>query len=126
PVLYEFGYTGQYKNGLTVRNQGVDLNLTGVILPVRDDAVSWTAGINFNLNRNEVTALPGELDELMIGQNKLKIGEAVDNFWLLKNEGIYNSESDIQAGLTNNGVPFGVGDARLVYQNNDLDIDEDE
>lgn len=126
PVPYEFGYTGQYKNGLTVRNQGVDLNLTGVILPVRDDAVSWTAGINFNLNRNEVTALPGELDELMIGQNKLKIGEAVDNFWLLKNEGIYNSESDIPAGLTINGVDFAVGDARWVDQNNDLDINEDD
>src|SRR5690606_19315573 len=106
--------------------QGLALNLTGDILPVSDDDVSWTAGIKFNLNRNEVTALTGELEEQMIEQNKLKIGDAVDNFWLLKNEGIYNSESDIPAGLTNNGVPFAVGDARWVDQNNDLDINEDD
>ena len=126
PVPLEFGYTGQYKNGLTVRNQGIDAVIGGVLLPVRDNGLGWTVGLNINVNRNEVTTLPDGLDELAIGQYKLKNGEAVDNFWLLQNTGIYNSTSEIPAGLTNNGVPFEIGDARWVDQNNDKNIDEDD
>lgn len=126
PVPYEFGYVGQYSNGLTVRNQGIDLNLNAALLPASENRLSWTTGINLNLNRNEVTALPGGLNELMMGQNKLRVGEAVDNFWLLQNEGIYTTTSEIPAGLTTNGVPFAVGDARWVDRNKDMNINEDD
>lgn len=127
PVPLEFGYEGQYKNGLTVRNQGVDVMVNAVLLPARDNALGWTAGINFNVNRNEVTALPQGLQELMVGDdNKLKIGEAVDNFWLLENRGIYNASSEIPSGLTSNGVPFSVGDAVWADQNGDNSINEND
>jgi len=126
PVPLEFGYEGQYKNGLAVSNQGIDVVINGVVLPAKEKGLGWTAGVNFNINKNEVTALPEGLDELAIGENKLKVGEAVDNFWLLQNTGIYTTASDIPVGLSNNGVPFAVGDAKWVDQNGDQNIDDDD
>ncbi|NGM61604.1 SusC/RagA family TonB-linked outer membrane protein [Sphingobacterium sp. SGG-5] len=126
PVPSEFGYVGQYKNGLTVRNQGVDISANAIVSPAKENALGWTVGLNLNVNSNKVTALPEGLQELKIGANKLKVGEAVDNFWLLENQGIYTASAQIPSGLTNNGVAFAVGDANWVDQNKDKAISEDD
>lgn len=132
PVPLEFGYTGQYKNGLGIRNQGVDVTISGVILPADENRLNWTSSLNFNTNRNKVIALPGNLNELQIDDRLLRVGESVDHFWLYQNEGIYNSVADIPVNpgsglaLNNNGVPFEAGDARWADQNGDYILNEDD
>lgn len=131
PVPLEMGYVGEYRNGLSVRNQGVDAIINGVILPVQDDKVSWTASLNLNLNRNELTALPGGETELREGNRLLRVGSPIDQFWLFENAGIYQNVGEIPVSgsgtpLNNNGVPFEVGDARWVDQNNDYIINDDD
>ncbi|MBE8712800.1 SusC/RagA family TonB-linked outer membrane protein [Sphingobacterium hungaricum] len=132
PIPLEYGYTGQHKNGLAVRNQGVDATINGVILPAGENKLSWTSSLNINLNRNELTALPNGLTELQMDGRLLRVGESIDQFWLYQNKGIYNSSSDIPVNpstglaLSNNGVPFEVGDAKWVDQNGDFVINEED
>ena len=131
PIPAEYGYTGQYQNGLSVRNQGVDFLINANILSSAANSLGWKTSFNVNLNRNEVTALPNSHDELLIGNNKLKVGESVDNFWLLQNQGIFSKGSDIPSSASgdvynNNGVPFAVGDAFWKDQNNDNIINDDD
>lgn len=132
PVPLEYGYVGQHKNGLAIRNRGIDATINGIILPVQENKVSWTSSLNVNINRNELTALPNGLTELQMDGRLLRVGESIDQFWLYQNEGIYNSTSEIPVNpstglvLSNNGVPFGVGDAKWKDQNGDFVINEDD
>ncbi|TJZ59732.1 SusC/RagA family TonB-linked outer membrane protein [Sphingobacterium olei] len=131
PVPLEFGYTGEYKNGLSVRNQGLDATINGFILPVSDGKVSWFTSLNLNLNRNELTALPGGISELYEGNRLLRVGESIDRFWLFQNAGIYQTAAEIPGStegspLNNNGVPFEVGDARWIDQNKDNIINDED
>lgn len=131
PVPFEFGYVGEYKNGLNVRNQGIEAVINGIILPADEEKVGWTTSLNVNFNRNELTALPGGATELQEGNRLLRVGEAIDRFWLFQNTGEYRSVSDVPVDgsgrpLNNNGVPFEVGDARWVDQNGDYIINDDD
>lgn len=130
PVPNEFGYVGEYQNGLSIRNQGFEGYVNGVLLKESDKKLGWNLGINFNLNRNEITSLPNNLTDLQIGNRLLKVGESVDAFWLFQNNGIYLSQSEIpvQNGsiLNNNGVPFEVGDAKWYDRNQDNIINDDD
>lgn len=127
PIPAEYGYSGQIINGLTVQNRGVDLNVDGKIL--NDPAgFQWTSSLNLNFNQNKLTALPNGKTELKVGDRLLRVGQAVDQFWLYENEGIYNTDAEIpvQNGrkLQFDGVDFAAGDPRWKDQNGDFVIDE--
>ncbi|SMG51083.1 SusC/RagA family TonB-linked outer membrane protein [Sphingobacterium psychroaquaticum] len=131
PVAEEFGYTGQYRNGLSVRNRGIDATINAQILPVHENKVGWSTSLNFNWNKNELLTLPDGLTELVEGNRLLRVGESIDKFWLFENTGIYENISEIPTNtngvrLNNNGVPFEVGDARWKDQNNDNIINDDD
>ena len=132
PSGSEFGYSGVYKNGLKVRNRGVDLALQfSTLSPAH--AFQWSPSVNVNYNQNTLLALPDGLDELVIGSGisarKLKVGHAIDQFWLLKNKGIYNRERDIPIdpntgkAMTFKGVVLHAGDPVWGDLNNDYLID---
>lgn len=131
PLSAESGYASIYKNGMAINNKGVDLSFTGNILQ-NEKALSWTTGINFNYNINKLTALPDGLTELVIGDNKLKVGESVGTYWLYTNNGIYNSDAEVPTNpangqkLTFNGLALKAGDPRWADYNGDFNItDED-
>lgn len=131
PVPNEFGYVGEYKNGLSIKNRGFEGIVTGQILPTRKDRLGWISSLNFNLNKNELTTLPNGLHELQVGNRLLRVGKGVDEFWVFQNEGIFDSESQIPVGsngsvFNNNGVPFEVGDARWKDLNNDNIINDED
>ena len=131
PVPQEFGYVGEYQNGLAVRNKGLDLTINGQILPVKDNKLGWSAALNFNLNSNKLVSLPAAMTELHVGNRMLRLGESIDRFWLFENNGIYNDASEIPLDaqgnpLSYNGVPFEVGDARWKDQNNDHIINDED
>lgn len=128
PSGAEYGYVNIIKNGMAVSNTGVDITLSADILP-STNTVSWTSAINFNYNKNELTALPGGLTELAVGDRLLKVGEAVDGYWLLKNEGIYQSDDEVPQNssgqkLNFSGIPLKGGDPRWKDLNGDNVIND--
>ncbi len=130
PSASEYGYSGIYKNGLKVRNRGVDFALQVAVSPA--GPFQWTPSVNINYNKNTLLALPDGLSELVIGEGtsarKLKVGHAIDQFWLLENNGIYNRERDIplnpstSENMSYKGVALHAGDPVWKDVNNDHTI----
>ncbi|MGC4235684.1 MAG: TonB-dependent receptor plug domain-containing protein [Niabella sp.] len=123
PVAAEWGFVSAYKSGLHVNNKGVDVSLAANIVNDISKTLRWDVNLNANYNKNVLKALPDGIDEVVIGNYKLKTGSPVDQFWVLQNEGIYSSGSDIPSGFNVNGVPVSVGDAKWVDVNGDNTID---
>ncbi|WPQ65228.1 SusC/RagA family TonB-linked outer membrane protein [Chitinophaga sancti] len=129
PFSAEYGYAYQFKNGMKVRNMGVDLSANAIIAT---NHISWEPGINLNYNRNTLMALPGGLQQLVVadGTRMLKVGSSIDQFWVLENNGIYNRDTDIpinhSTGKTLNykGIPLQAGDPKWKDQNEDGVIDD--
>lgn len=133
PFSAEYGYNIQYKNGMKVRNRGVDLSAQMSMLP-DDYKVRWVAGVNANYNRNTLLALPDGLQELVVanGTKLLKVGQSIDQYWLLQNDGIYNRDGDVpvepgsQKQLNYKGIPMIAGDPKWKDQNGDYVIDDND
>lgn len=131
PVPLEYGYTGKYASGMDVNNQGVDILLSGTILN-RKDGLAWISGLNFNVNKNTLKSLPGDLDHIVIGNRKLQVGQSVDRFWLLENNGIYEKDSDVPVNpstnkrMDYNGTPMSAGDPRWADQDGNYSINDDD
>lgn len=130
PEAAEYGYTNVIRNGMNVRNSGVDFSLNGVIIPT-SKTISWAASLNLNFNRNKLLALPGGHDQLVIGNKLLKVGSAVDSYWLLSNSGIYNADGEVPVNengikLNYNGIDLKAGDPRWDDLNNDGTINNDD
>lgn len=127
PVPEEYGYVGQFKNGLDVRNRGIDVTLSANVLD-KNDGFKWNTSINLNHNVNKVTALPNGLSRLVVGDRLLEVGKPVDAFWVYENVGIYKSNSEVptSGGTVFNfdGIPFAYGDPMWVDQNDDFQITE--
>lgn len=127
PVPEEYGYVGEFKNGLAIRNRGIDLDFMARVVD-KPENFSWTTNVNLNINRNEVTALPNKLNQLVIGDRLLEVGKAADAFWLYQNEGIFKSDAEVPVSggvkLNFDGIPFQYGDPRWRDQNNDSQITE--
>ncbi|WP_316783424.1 SusC/RagA family TonB-linked outer membrane protein [Pedobacter frigiditerrae] len=127
PLSAESGYASIYKNGMAINNKGIDLTFTGNVLQ-SEKSLRWTTALNLNYNRNELTALPDGLSELVIGNNKLKVGQSVGAYWLYTNNGIYNSDAEVPTNsatgqkLTFNGLALKAGDPKWVDYNGDYNI----
>ncbi|MBB1285724.1 SusC/RagA family TonB-linked outer membrane protein [Flavisolibacter sp. BT320] len=130
PVASEWGYTGAYLSGLRVANKGLDLSLLADVLPASRHAFSWTLTANANYNQNTLKALPGGLTELVIGSQKLVVGQRVDAFWLLQNRGGFATNAEVpvntQTGqpLNFKGVALKAGDPRWADLNGDYVIND--
>ncbi len=128
PSAAEYGYTSVIQNGMAIRNTGIDATIGGVIIP-STSKVSWTSTLNANLNHNTLTALPGGLNQIVINNSVagadrlLKVGESVDSYWLLTNQGIYNTDAEVPtiAGkkMTYNGIGLKTGDPKWKDVNGD-------
>lgn len=127
PVPEEYGYVGQYKNGLDVRNRGVELTVSASVID-KKDGFKWNTSLNLSHNTNKVTALPNGLKQLVVGDRLLEVGKAVDAFWVYENNGIYKSDAEVPvSGGTKfnfDGIPFSYGDPKWVDQNSDFQITE--
>ena len=59
------GYSRKYVNSGTIQNKGIELSLFGT--PIKAGAFSWDININFTRNRNKVTELFGDIDNIVLG-----------------------------------------------------------
>ncbi|MBV4359900.1 SusC/RagA family TonB-linked outer membrane protein [Pinibacter aurantiacus] len=92
PVSSESGYATQYLNGMDVLNKGVEVIVSSDIIRDTKHHITWNAQLNVAYNQNELTKLPGDLSSVIIGDRKLQVGHAIDEYWLLKNDGIYTTD----------------------------------
>ncbi len=127
PVNHEFGYSGQYKQGMDIRNSGVEVTLSANPVRQRKDGWNWTLSAHFAYNKNELVKLPDGLTETESEGRYLKIGSAVDQFYLLQNKGIYTSDEEVPVKngqkMTVQGKELKAGDPKWVDQNGDNKID---
>lgn len=122
PVPFETGYSLNYQSGMDINNKGIELMLNALVIQ-NVKGLSWNSTINFNYNKNKLTALPNGLTELISGNDKLVVGKPVGSFWLYSNNGIYNTNAEVPAGRTFNGIPLKAGDPNWKDYNGDNRID---
>lgn len=132
PEPLELGYSGNIANGMSVRNKGIELNLGVNVLNAPDNGLQWNTSLNAAINQNRLTALPGGLNEIVVGDRLLKVGQSVDRFWLLENQGIYNNGADVPvnsatgAAMTYHGITLQAGDPKWKDVNGDYNIDDND
>ncbi|PST82430.1 SusC/RagA family TonB-linked outer membrane protein [Pedobacter yulinensis] len=128
PAYAEYGYTQAIKSGMSVKNTGIDLTLSAKVLSAAK--FTWNSSLNLNHNKNVLRALPGGLDQLVIGNRLLRVGAATDQYWLLQNDGIFTADAEVP--LVNgqpqkyNGIALKAGDPRWRDQNGDNQINDDD
>lgn len=122
PVPFETGYSLNYQSGMDINNKGLELMLNALIIR-NAKGLSWNSTVNFNYNKNKLTALPNGLTELISGNDKLVVGKPVGSFWLYSNNGIYNTNAEVPAGRTFNGIPLKAGDPNWADYNGDNRVD---
>lgn len=120
PIAREYGYTGEYKSGLEVNNKGLDLGITFKVLENKE-GLQWTAFGNLSTVSNKLKALPNQLNQIVIGKQKLEVGKPIDAFWVYQNKGAYTGGA---GSLSFNGVSLKDGDPAWADLNNDNRIDE--
>lgn len=105
PIAAENGFAYKYVQGISVRNQGVNFDLTGQILD-RAGGLSWVLNTNFSWNSNKLVKLPYNLSSIQYGSKKIEIGKPVDSYWVYENIGSINSASDVPVvGTKPDGSP---------------------
>lgn len=131
PLPAESGYTSEFRSGLGVRNTGLDVTVSALVIK-KERGLNWNTGLNFNINKNKLKSLPGGLKSLIIGDNKLEVGKPIDAFWVYQNQGIYNTNAEVPVNPANNqklsfdGLDLKAGDAKWKDQNGDYVINQDD
>ncbi|WP_108246907.1 SusC/RagA family TonB-linked outer membrane protein [Muricauda brasiliensis] len=113
-------------NAGEIQNQGIEASLTSNI--IRKEDFSWSLGLVFSRNRNEVISLTGELDDQgnpiditdANSGRRLSVGHSINNIWLPKYDGIYQEGDDIAGSGNPLAQP---GDVRVVDQDGNGQID---
>ncbi|WP_316815087.1 SusC/RagA family TonB-linked outer membrane protein [Pedobacter nyackensis] len=127
PAYAEYGYKSSLESGMSVNNKGAELMLSYDAIKSTTNGFSWSPAINLAYNTNKLLALPGGFKEIIVGNQLLKVGEAMDRFWLFTNEGIYTSIDDIPVvnGVTKQytGTTIQPGDPNWKDLNGDNLID---
>lgn len=130
PVNAESGYTAAYQSGMDVNNSGAELIMQAEVLKGTKGQLSWTSSFNAAYNKNKLKALPGGISEILIGTQKLVVGQAIDKFWVLQTDGVFNSDVEVPVDpktfqiFNYKGLPFHGGDPRWKDLNGDYTINE--
>ncbi len=129
PVPTEYGFTKEYKNGLAVKNTGVEASIGSYF---GTGSFKWSPELLLHWNNNRITALPDGLNSIQSDGRRLQKGQRVDAFWLLENEGIYETDAAVPVNpstnqrLTYYGVTVKRGDPRWKDMNGDFVVDDND
>ncbi|UCS95839.1 TonB-dependent receptor [Echinicola marina] len=118
------GFTGVFENVGEATNKGIELGLNSVNFDGKD--FKWTTSLNFAMNKNEVTKLYGDLNEILFGVQAgsfiHRVGEPVGSIYAYKFDGIW------QLDETEEAQSYGQqpGQVKVKDINNDGQIDADD
>lgn len=127
PTVAESGYKFEYQSGMDVQNRGVDISFN-YTMPNTASGFGWNTAFNVSYNTNELKKLPNQLNAIVVGKNKLEVGQRIDKYWLLQNRGLYYNDLDVPVReddykiMTYNGTDMKGGDPRWVDQDGNYDI----
>ncbi len=121
------GYSTQTSNVGSITNTGIDFSITSHNLT---KAFKWDTQFNLSWVKNKVTALAEGNADIETGYcNILRVGEPMAAFYLIQEEGIYQSKEEILAQkngqtLWDNGIR--PGDVKYYDKNGDGVINDDD
>ena len=121
------GYSSQTSNVGSITNTGIDLSMTSHNLT---KALKWDTQVNISWVKNKVTSLADGNKDIETGYcNILRVGEPMAAFYLIKEEGIYQSKGEILEqkngqALWDSGIR--PGDVKYYDKNNDGTINDDD
>ncbi|WP_246581466.1 SusC/RagA family TonB-linked outer membrane protein [Echinicola shivajiensis] len=118
------GFSGVFENVGEATNKGIELGLTSVNFDRKD--FKWTTSLNFAMNKNEVTQLYGDLNEILFGVQAgsfiHRVGEPVGSIYAYKFDGIWQLD-EIEEAQSYGQQP---GQVKVKDINNDGQIDADD
>ncbi len=102
PVAPSAGYSSYPDNIGSMRNMGVEIELTGSI--IRTSQLEWTVSVNGTHYKNEILSLPPEFSDpegYITGRRILKVGGSIYDMWYPVFEGV-EKETGFQIWRTTN------------------------
>lgn len=130
------GYSVTRFNVGELQNTGLELSLNNSIIQKKD--VSFDLGFTWSTNENEIVALTGEtqvdsetgetyfIDITESNGRRLSIGQSINNIWLPEYAGIYQESDFLDGSPITPEVGAKPGHIRVVDQNGDGKIDDDD
>lgn len=121
------GYSSQTSNVGSLTNTGIDFSITSHNLT---KAFKWDTQVNLSWVKNKVTALANNDTDIETGYcNILHVGEPMAAFYLIQEDGIYQSKEEILAqkngqALWDSGIR--PGDVKYYDKNDDGKINDDD
>ncbi|WP_417885807.1 SusC/RagA family TonB-linked outer membrane protein [Zunongwangia sp.] len=122
PVPTVTGFAGAYDNVGESQNRGIEIGLNAKIIDNED--FQWNTNINFARNRNEITNLYGNSEEMIFGAQGgtfiHRVGEPIGSLYGYKADGVWQLDEAAEA------AEFGQkpGQVRVVDINGDGQITE--
>lgn len=125
PINTATGFSYLISNNSAMQTDGLEFSLNGRL--VGNSALSWDMGITLASYKNKVLQLPGDeiLTQFVDATYQTKVGQAANQFYGYKTDGIYNTAAEAAAaGLLNvradgSTAAFEAGDVRFVDKNGD-------
>ncbi|PQB08937.1 hypothetical protein BST83_00850 [Polaribacter filamentus] len=99
PLPEETGFSGIRQNIGAIRNEGIDLSLSGTL--IKNENFSWKSAFNITFLRNEVLELAGGTS-FQSGDYIIEEGESLGNIYGFKNLGVY--QYDESNAYTDTGI----------------------
>jgi TonB-dependent starch-binding outer membrane protein SusC len=122
PVPTSSGYATVTKNVGSMRNRGIEFNLTTANINLKD--FSWTTTFNISVNKNEVVSTVNNNADVFPGPtyvsetNIARVGEPMGSFYGYVRLGCWGTAEEAEAALYNRRP----GDLKFKDQNNDHTI----
>lgn len=99
PVPTASGYSGIFENVGEARNRGVEFGINS--LNIRKGDFKWTTNLNFAVNKNKVTKLYGNLEEILFNVQSAsyihKVGYPIGSVYTWEFDGIWQLSEAEQA-----------------------------
>ncbi|WP_230981472.1 SusC/RagA family TonB-linked outer membrane protein [Echinicola salinicaeni] len=118
------GFSGVFENVGEASNKGVELGLNSV--NIHNGDFKWTTSLNFARNKNKITKLYGDLDQILFGVQAgsyvHKVGEPVGSIYTYVFDGIWQTD-EVDIAQSYGQQP---GQVKVKDLNNDGVIDADD
>ncbi len=107
-------------NAASLKNSGLEISVGW-----RDSKEKFSYFTNFNVNimRNKVTGLGYGRDAIIVNQARTAVGRPVSEFFLIRTDGLFQSDEDVQSYVNSNGTVIQPtakpGDIKYVDYNDD-------
>jgi len=105
PVVATSGFNTLTQNIGELENRGLEVEF--FFKPVSNENFEWSLDTNISWIKNELISLPDNEDIVLGFAHILREGESIGSFYLLKQQGIYQTNEEVPATLFDQGVRAG-------------------